>query len=71
MAVIDKWYLFWGYFILLNECLSNYDLYLQGGLYSQVVFDTGVTVISLVNVMVTIYSSPFDAVIYSYIVLML
>ena len=47
MTFIDKWPLFGGYFVLLNERLSNYGLYLEGGLYSEVVFNTGLTVIGL------------------------
>ena len=56
MTFIDKWPLFGGYFVLLNEMLSNYGLYLQGGLYSEVVFNTGLTVYK-VTVIVSYHQS--------------
>ena len=43
----DKWSLFGGYLVLLNQInwgLLKYGLYLQGALYSEVVFNTGKTV---------------------------
>ena len=44
-VVIDKWSLFEGYFVLFyQEGLLKCDLYLQGGLYSEVTFNTGLTV---------------------------
>ena len=43
---IDKWSLFEGYFVLFffEEGLLKCDLYLQGGLYSEVAINTGLTV---------------------------
>ena len=41
MAFVNKWSLSGGYFVLFHlKC----DLYLQGGLYSEVVFNTGLNV---------------------------
>ena len=45
MVLIDKWSLYGGYFNLINEDLSKYDLNLQGRLYQEVVSNTGLTVI--------------------------
>ena len=51
MVFVDKWSLFGGYFALfIKEGLLIYDLYLQGGLYSEVVFNTGLTVCAMPNI---------------------
>ena len=46
MVFIDKWSLLGGYIVLffIKEGLLKCDLYLQGGLYLEVAFNTGVTV---------------------------
>ena len=47
IVFIDKWYLFRGHFVnLISEKLSKYGLYFQGGLYLEVVFNTGLTVLT-------------------------
>ena len=46
MVFIDKWSLFGGYFVYyFEEWLLKWDLYLQGCLYSDMPFHTGLTVI--------------------------
>ena len=43
---VDKWSFFKGHFVyLINEKLSKYGLYLHGGLYSELLFNTGLTVL--------------------------
>ena len=45
MVFIDKWSLFGGYFVyLIKEGLLKCGLYIQGGLKSEVAFNTGWTV---------------------------
>ena len=48
MVFIDKWSLFGGYFVLCyKEGLLKCGLYLQGGLYWEMAFNTGVTVLHI------------------------
>ena len=45
MVFLDKWSLFGGYlFYIIRKGLLKCGLYLQGGLYSEVAFNTGLTV---------------------------
>ena len=46
MVFIDKWSLFGGYFVLFykRKGLLKCGLYLQGGIYSEVTINTGLTV---------------------------
>ena len=44
MVSIDKWSLFCGNVVLFHQGLLKCGLYLQGGLYLEVAFNTGLTV---------------------------
>ena len=46
MVFIDKWSLFGGYFVLFYQgrVIEVWPYCLQGGLYSEVTFNTGLTV---------------------------
>ena len=43
MVFIDSWFLFWRLHYLINVGLSKSGLCFQNGLYSQVVFNKGLT----------------------------
>ena len=68
MVFIDKWSLFGGYFI--NEGLLECGLYLQDRLYLEVVFNTGLTVLHVHDIVVIILDRNHEQIILIFVIFM-